>query len=114
MHFRATFNMVIHFIEQPEIKGKVAIDMPRLTIHGLRHTSATFAAWLGATLAELQARIGNSTPNMAMRYQHASAERDAQLAARMSAFATGVEPAVDDGACSREFVRRPCLRRAPP
>jgi integrase len=44
MHFRATFNMVIHFIEQPEIKGKVAIDMPRLTIHGLRHTSATFAA----------------------------------------------------------------------
>ena len=70
-------------------KGKAAIDMPRLTIHGLRHTSATLAAQLGATLAELQARIGHSTPNMAMRYQHVAAERDAQLAARMSAFATG-------------------------
>jgi len=70
-------------------KGKVAIDMPGLTIHGLRHTSATLAAQLGATLAELQARIGHSTPNMAMRYQHVAAERDAQLAARMSAFATG-------------------------
>ena len=40
-------------------------------------------------IAELQARIGHSTPNMAMRYQHVAAERDAQLAARMSAFATG-------------------------
>jgi len=70
-------------------KGKAAIDMPRLTVHGLRHTSATLAAQLGATLAELQARIGHSTPNMAMRYQHVAAERDAQLAARMSAFATG-------------------------
>jgi integrase len=68
-------------------KGKAAIDMPRLTIHRLRHTSATLAAQLGATLAELQARIGHSTPNMAMRYQHVAAERDAQLAARMSAFA---------------------------
>ena len=70
-------------------KGKEAIDVPGLTVHGLRHTSATLAAQLGATLAELQARIGHSTPNMAMRYQHVAAERDAQLAARMSAFATG-------------------------
>jgi integrase len=70
-------------------KAKAAIGMPGLTVHGLRHTSATLAAQLGATLAELQARIGHSTPNMAMRYQHVAAERDAQLAARMSAFATG-------------------------
>ena len=70
-------------------KGKAAIEMPGLTIHGLRHTSATMAAQLGATLAELQARIGHSTPNMAMRYQHVAAERDAELAQRMSALATG-------------------------
>ena len=70
-------------------KGKAAIGMPSLTIHGLRHTSATLAAQLGATIAELQARIGHSTPNMAMRYQHVAAERDAQLAARLSSHATG-------------------------
>ena len=69
-------------------KGKAAINVPGLTVHGLRHTSARLAAQLGATLAELQARIGHSTPNMAMRYQHVAAERDAQLAARMSAYAT--------------------------
>lgn len=50
---------------------------------------ATLAAQLGATVAELQARIGHSTPNMAMRYQHVAADRDAQLAARMSQLATG-------------------------
>lgn len=70
-------------------KAKMAIGMPGLTIHGLRHTSATLAAQLGATLAELQARIGHSTPNMAMRYQHVAADRDAQLARRMSQMATG-------------------------
>ena len=70
-------------------KGKAAIEMPGLKTHGLRHTSATMAAQLGATLAELQARIGHSTPNMAMRYQHVAAERDAELAQRMSALATG-------------------------
>ena len=71
-------------------QGKAGHRMPGLTIHGLRHTSATMAAQLGATLAELQARIGHSTPNMAMRYQHVAAERDAQLAVRMSELATGV------------------------
>jgi len=70
-------------------QGRNAIGMPGLTVHALRHTSATLAAQLGATIAELQARIGHSTPNMAMRYQHVAADRDAQLAARMSQLATG-------------------------
>ena len=30
-------------------------------------------------LDELQARIGHTTPNMAMRCQHVAADRDAQL-----------------------------------
>lgn len=68
-------------------KGREAIGMPGLTIHGLRHTSATMAAQQGATIAELQARIGHTTPNMALRYQHVAAERDMQLAARISAMA---------------------------
>ena len=79
-------------------QGKAAIGMPGLTIHGLRHTSATLAAQFGATIAELQARIGHTTPNMAMRYQHVAADRDAQLARRISEHVT--EPTLsigDDG-----------------
>ena len=72
-------------------KARAAINMPALTIHGLRHTSATMAAQQGATIAELQARIGHSTPNMALRYQHVAAERDKQLAARISQMALGAE-----------------------
>lgn len=64
---------------------RAAIGVSGPTIHGLRHTSAT----LGATLAELRARIGHSPPNMAMRHQHVAADRDAQLAQRMSRLATG-------------------------
>jgi integrase len=60
-----------------------------LHFHDLRHTGATLAAQSGATLAELMLRLGHTTPAAAMRYQQASAERDHQIAARMSERATG-------------------------
>lgn len=43
------------------------------------------AAQTGATLAELMGRLGHSTPGAAMRYQHAAADRDAEIARRLSA-----------------------------
>lgn len=58
--------------------------------HDLRHTGATLAAQAGATTRELQDRLGHSTFQAAMRYQHATAERQRELAARMSALATGL------------------------
>jgi len=58
-------------------------DMPW---HALRHHGATRAALAGATLKELQERLGHSTVAAAMRYQH-TAGRDAELAARMSELA---------------------------
>lgn len=59
-----------------------------LTFHGLRHTGATLAAQTGATLAELMNRLGHSTPAAALRYQHAAAERDKEIAKRLSAMVT--------------------------
>ena len=43
------------------------------------------AAQAGASLRELQARLGHSTAAAAMTYQHATAERDRALAERMAA-----------------------------
>jgi integrase len=60
-----------------------------LRFHDLRHTGATLAAQSGATLAELMARLGHSTPTAAMRYQHAAADRDRQIAAALSALVEG-------------------------
>lgn len=61
-----------------------------LPFHALRHTGATLAAQTGATLAELMGRLGHSTPGAAMRYQHAAAERDQEIARRLSEMAGGV------------------------
>jgi integrase len=60
---------------------------PDLRFHDLRHTGATMAAQTGATLAELMARLGHSTSQAAMRYQHASKGRDKQIAALLSKLA---------------------------
>jgi len=66
------------------MKARVAAGRPDLRVHDLRHTGAVLAAQSGATLAELMARIGHSTPQAALRYQHAAQGRDAIIAARMS------------------------------
>jgi len=56
-------------------------------VHGLRHTGLTLAAQAGATIGELMARAGHTTPTMALRYQHAAGERDQEIAARLGAMA---------------------------
>lgn len=55
-----------------------------LRFHDLRHTGAVLAAQTGATLAELMNRLGHSTPGAALRYQHASSTRDAEIAKALS------------------------------
>jgi len=55
--------------------------------HDLRPTGAVLTAQTGATLAELTVRLGHSTLGAAMRYQHAAAEWDAEIAKRLSALA---------------------------
>ncbi|MCT9000796.1 tyrosine-type recombinase/integrase [Microbacterium memoriense] len=55
-------------------------DMP---FHALRHYGGTAYAQTGATLKEIQARLGHSSAGAAMRYQHTT-DRDDELAARMA------------------------------
>jgi integrase len=55
--------------------------------HDLRHSGAVLAAATGASLAELMQRLGHSTPQAAMRYQHAAQGRDREIAALLSKLA---------------------------
>lgn len=66
-----------------------AIGRPDLRFHDLRHTGATMAAQAGATMRELMDRLGHSTPQAPLIYQHVAADRRAELAARLSAMAVG-------------------------
>ncbi|MGH2930570.1 MAG: site-specific integrase, partial [Solirubrobacteraceae bacterium] len=52
------------------------IVRPDLHLHDLRHVGLTLAAATGATTAELMHRAGHSSPAAALRYQHASRDRD--------------------------------------
>lgn len=69
-------------------QARAAAGREDLRFHDLRHTGATLAAATGATLADLMARLGHSTTQAAMRYQHAVADRDAAIAEALSGFAT--------------------------
>ncbi len=55
------------------------------TMHDLRHTANTITAQHGASTAELMARLGHSSPAAAIRYQHATVERDHALAEAVGA-----------------------------
>ena len=66
-------------------KARTAAGREDLRWHDLRHSGAVLAAQTGATLAELMARLGHSTPQAAMRYQHAAQGRDQVIAAALSA-----------------------------
>ena len=57
---------------------------PDLRFHDLRHTGAVLAAQQGATIADLQARLGHSTAAAALLYQHTAAGRDQLIAQRLS------------------------------
>jgi integrase len=68
-------------------KARDKAHRPDLRFHDLRHSGAVLAAATGATLAELMARLGHSTPAAAMRYQHAAQGRDREIAALLSKLA---------------------------
>lgn len=66
------------------VKARAAAGVTdTLHFHDLRGSGATWAAHAGATVAELMARLGHESPNMAMRYQHATAEREKALAEKL-------------------------------
>lgn len=60
-----------------------------LSFHKLRHFAATNYAVAGATTKELMTLLGHAGPGVAMRYQHAAQSRLADLAASVSARASG-------------------------
>ncbi len=76
-----------------EAKAAVGVD-PDMHPHDLRHHAATLMAQMpGITTKELMARIGHSSPRAALIYQHATAERDRQVAAFLEAHIDATTPA---------------------
>lgn len=65
--------------------ARVKAGMPSFRFHDLRHTGLTLYAQAGATLSEIMARGRHKHPEVAVRYQHATLERDRANAAVLGA-----------------------------
>jgi integrase len=61
-----------------------AAGAPNVHFHDLRHTGATLAAATGASTKELMYRLGHASPAAALRYQHATVDRDRAIAEALS------------------------------
>lgn len=61
-----------------------AAGAEHLRFHDLRHTGNTLAAATGASTKELMARMGHASMRAAMLYQHATPDRDAEIARLLS------------------------------
>ncbi len=68
-------------------RARATVDRNDLRLHDLRHTGLTFAAAAGATTVELMHRAGHSSAVAAMRYQHATRDRDRVIAEALASFA---------------------------
>lgn len=73
-------------------KATRAVGLERFHFHDLRHTGNTLAASTGASTKELMSRMGHSSPRAALIYQHATQDRDAEIAAALSEVIGRVTP----------------------
>ena len=65
-------------------RATAQLGLGHLHFHDLRHTGNTLAAATGASTKELMSRMGHSSSRAALIYQHATAERELEIAQRLS------------------------------
>lgn len=81
-------------------EARIDAGRPDLHLHDLRHSGLTWAAASGASVAELMRRGGHANPRAALRYQHATEDRDRAIAEALGALATAA-PVVQLPSASR-------------
>jgi integrase len=73
-------------------RARTQVGRQDLRLHDLRHTGLTLAAATGATTVELMHRAGHSSSAAAMRYQHATVDRDRVIANALGVIAEKSAP----------------------
>ena len=61
-------------------RARRQVGLSDIHLHDLRHVAGTLAASTGAGTREIMRRLGHATQEAALRYQHATDERDRELA----------------------------------
>jgi integrase len=73
-----------HVLQKAWDEAKAATGLGHLHLHDLRHSGNTWAAATGASTRELMARMGHANAEAAVRYQHATVDRDRAIADALS------------------------------
>ena len=69
-----------HVLQSAWDKARRQTGLQYLHSHDLRHSANTWAAATGASTVELMARMGHASAAAALRYQHATTDRDRAIA----------------------------------
>lgn len=69
-----------HVLQDAWTKARAEVGLPGLHLHDLRHLAGTLAASTGAGTKELMYRLGHASHQAALRYQHATRQRDRAIA----------------------------------
>lgn len=78
-------------------KARSAVGVDDLHFHDLRHVANTLTAACGASTRELMHRMGHVSSAAALRYQHATRDRDAAIAAALGALIAPPPPESSEG-----------------
>lgn len=84
----------VHVWQSEWDQARRTLGLEQFHFHDLRHVANTLAAASGATTKELMYRMGHASPAAALRYQHATRDRDAVIAAALAELMTAGRPAV--------------------
>jgi integrase len=69
-----------HVLQKAWAEARAEGGLDHVHLHDLRHLAGTLAAGTGAGTKELMHRLGHSSHQAALRYQHATADRDLRIA----------------------------------
>ena len=89
-----------HVLQKAWAEARAELGLDEVHLHDLRHLAGTLAAGTGAGTKELIYRLGHSSHEAALRYQHATRERDI-------AIASGIDGVVLAAAVSVRLAGRP-------
>lgn len=84
----------VHVFQAKWDSARRTLGLAELHFHDLRHVANTLTAASGASTKELMYRMGHASPAAALRYQHATRDRDAALAAALSDLVAAPDAAV--------------------
>ena len=85
-------------------RARRSVGLERIHLHDLRHVAGTLAAATGAGTKELMHLLGHVSPQAALRYQHATRERDTFIAEAMERLIEAAR--TDPKASVRTLARR--------